>query len=125
MKKTDIDVFVFRINRQLNKYVPWHPEPEAMAVNVFSLTWNNNYFYMFIPFSLVGQVLAKVNRDKIGTRLVKSILVPSANVDDQLQTTIFLAINKKSDSSTQAQIHPLYAKLQLMAVRVILLLLEF
>ena len=35
-----------------------------MAVNAFSLTWNNNYFYMFSPFSLAGHVLAKVNRDK-------------------------------------------------------------
>ena len=41
-----------------------HSEPEAMAVNAFSLTWNINYFYVFPPFSLVSRVLAKVNRDK-------------------------------------------------------------
>ena len=62
--KPDIDLFASRINRQLTRYLPWHPEPEAMAVNAFSLTWNDNYFYMFPCFSLAGQVLAKVNRDK-------------------------------------------------------------
>ena len=62
--KPDIDLFASRINRQLKSYVSWHPEPEAMAVNAFSLTWNNKFFYMFPPFSLVGQVLAKV----IGTK---------------------------------------------------------
>ena len=54
--KTDIDLFASRINRQLKSYVSWHPEPEAMAVNAFSLTWNSKFFYMFPPppFSLVG-----------------------------------------------------------------------
>ena len=35
------------------------------------------------------------------TRLVNSILVPSANAGDQLRTTIFSTITKKSDSYTQ------------------------
>ena len=42
----------------------WHPEPDAMEVNNFSLTWTNKFLYMFPTFSLVGCVLAKVNRDK-------------------------------------------------------------
>ena len=30
-------------------------KPEAMAINAFSLTWNNKDFYMLAtPFSLVG-----------------------------------------------------------------------
>ena len=53
-----------RINRQVKRYVSWHPEPEAMAVNAFSLTWSSNYFYMLLSFSAIDQVLAKVNRDK-------------------------------------------------------------
>ena len=31
--KPDIDLFASRINRELRKYVPWHPEPGDMAVN--------------------------------------------------------------------------------------------
>ena len=59
--KPDIDLFATRINKQLDGYVSSHPEPKAMAINAFCLTWNNNYFYMFPPFSLVGQVLAKIH----------------------------------------------------------------
>ena len=43
----DIDLFASRIDRQLKKYVSWHPEPAAMAVNAFSLTWNNNFFIYY------------------------------------------------------------------------------
>ena len=68
--KPDIDLFASRINRQLKRYVSWHPEPEGMVVNGLPLTWNNNYFYMFPPFSHVGRVLAKVNRDKTETVIV-------------------------------------------------------
>ena len=41
-----------------------------MAVNAFSLTWNNIFFYMFPLFSLVGRVLAKVIRDKTDAVIV-------------------------------------------------------
>ena len=37
--KPDINLFASRINTQLKRYVLWHPEPEAMAVNSFSLNW--------------------------------------------------------------------------------------
>ena len=70
--KPAIVLFTSRINRQVKRYVSWHPEWEAMIVNVISLTWNNNYFYMFLPFSLVGWVLAKVSRDKTETAIVVS-----------------------------------------------------
>ena len=42
--KPDIDFFATRINKQLHRYVYWHPEPETMAISGFSLTWNNYYF---------------------------------------------------------------------------------
>ena len=36
--KPDIYLFATRINRQLERYLSWHPEPDAMAINAFSLT---------------------------------------------------------------------------------------
>ena len=68
--KPDIDLFATRINKQSDRYVSWHPEPEAMAINAFPLTWNNNYFYMFSPFSLVDRVLAKIHREKTNAVIV-------------------------------------------------------
>ena len=63
-EKPDTDLFATRINKQLDRYVSWHPQPVAMATSAFFLTWNNNYFCMFSSFSLVGRVLAKIHRDK-------------------------------------------------------------
>ena len=68
--KPDIYLFATRINKHVDRYVFWHLEPKAMAINAFCLTWNNNYFYMFPPFSLVGQVLAKIHRDKANAGIV-------------------------------------------------------
>ena len=69
--KPDIHLFASRkLNRQLKSYVSWHPEPEAMAVNAFSLAWNNKFFCMFPPFSFIGRVLAKVIRDKTDAAIV-------------------------------------------------------
>ena len=68
--KPDIDLFATRINKQLDRYVFWHPEPEAIAINASSLTWNKNYSCMFPLFSLVGQVLTKIHRDKTNAVIV-------------------------------------------------------
>ena len=65
-----IDLFATRIDKELDRYVSWHAEPEAMVINAFSLTCNNNYFYMFPPFCLVGRVLAKIHRDKTNAVIV-------------------------------------------------------
>ena len=34
------DLFASRINRQVKRYMSWHPEQEAL-----SLTWNNNNYF--------------------------------------------------------------------------------
>ena len=68
--KPDIDLFATRINNQLDRYVSWHPERQTMVIIAFSLTWNNNYFYKFPPFSLVGRVLGKIHRDKTNAVIV-------------------------------------------------------
>ena len=79
----------------------WHPEPEAMAVNAFSLTCNK-CFYRFPPFSLVGGVLAKVNRDKTEAVIVLPDWSTQYWYPQVMQMTtyepLFLTITKKSDS---------------------------
>ena len=134
--KPDIDLLASRINRQLKRYMSWHPEPEVMAVNTFSLTWNNNFFYMFLPFhSLVGQALAKVNRGK--TKAV--IVVPDWSTQywlpQLMQMTSHEPLYFQPSAKNLILPHklsknqPLHPKLQLMAVnqliRVRLLLLKF
>lgn len=60
----DIDLFASRINRQTKKYVSWKPEPEAFAIDAFSMNWNNHFAYIFPPFSLLSKVIKKICRDR-------------------------------------------------------------
>ena len=125
--KPDIDLFVTRINKPLDGYVSWHPEPKAMAINAFSLTWNNNYFYMFPPFSLVGRVLAKIHRDETKTVIVVPDwstqywypqLIQMTN-EDQLY---FGPSPRNLTLPTKPSVnHLLNKKLQLIAIRVIII----
>ena len=125
--KPDIDLFASRINRQLKSYVSWHPEPEAMAVNAFLLTWNHKFVYMFPPFSLVGQVLAKVIRGKTAV-----IVMPNWSTQYWYPQLMQMTTHKplcfqpspKNLMLTckPSENHPLHLKLQLMAIRVMLLL---
>ncbi|KAK6169841.1 hypothetical protein SNE40_020818 [Patella caerulea] len=37
----DIDMFASRLNKQINKYVAWKPDPQAFAIDAFSIPWSN------------------------------------------------------------------------------------
>ena len=58
--KPDIDLFASRINHQLPRYVSYRPDPEAFAIDAFSLDWSNLDFYAFPPFSVIPTVLNKL-----------------------------------------------------------------
>ena len=58
--KPDIDLFVSRINKQYKKYVSYRPDPNAIAINAFSLDWANLKFYAFPPLSVISSVLSKM-----------------------------------------------------------------
>ena len=59
-----LDLFATRINCQLPLYVSWRPDPEAYAVDAFTLSWSGKLNYAFPPFSLIGRCLQKLHRDK-------------------------------------------------------------
>jgi len=60
----EIDLFASRINKQIDKYVSWHPDPEATAIDAFSLTWDCSTLYMFPPFSIITRVTKKIREDQ-------------------------------------------------------------
>ena len=41
----------------------WHPDPQASFVDAFSISWSNEFFYAFPPFSLIRRCLEKINVD--------------------------------------------------------------
>ena len=58
------DLFASMLNYQFKPFVSWRPDPEAMAIDAFSLEWREQYFYAFPPFSLINRVLQKVEQDQ-------------------------------------------------------------
>ena len=69
----DIDLFALRLNTKIDCFVSWHPEPGAMAVDAFSISWANLKCYAFPPFSLLTQVLAKIRNDKALVLLIAPV----------------------------------------------------
>ena len=67
-----IDLFASRLNKQVPKYVSWSPDPEAIAVDAFTLAWSNMFFYAFPPFSCVALSIQKILRE----RAVGILVVP-------------------------------------------------
>ena len=59
----DIDFFASRVNAQFKPYVSYRADPEALAVDAFSIKWTDYKFYAFPPFSVILRVLRKVQRE--------------------------------------------------------------
>ena len=64
-----VDLFASRLNHQVDTFVSWKPEPQAWAVDVFSLNWKD-MFYAFPPFSVLGRVLSKIKMEQASAILV-------------------------------------------------------
>ena len=60
----DIDLFASRLNKQFPSYVAYRPDPESIAIDAFSINWENLKFYAFPPFSVITAVLKKIQEDK-------------------------------------------------------------
>ena len=60
----DIDLFASRINNQLPKYLSYRPDPQAYAVDAFTLSWTGFQFYAFPPFSVIVKAFQKISLDK-------------------------------------------------------------
>ena len=58
-----VDLFATCLNKQIDKYVSWMPDPYCIAVNVLNFSWKTHKIYVFPPFSLVGAAISKLIRD--------------------------------------------------------------
>ena len=70
----DIDLFASRLNYKCKLYVSYQPDPGAIAINAFHISWDSLNFYAFPPFCIIQKVLQKICKDS-ATGL---ILVPTA-----------------------------------------------
>lgn len=62
--KPDIDLFASRTNTKCPRYVSWRPDPDALAIDAFTLSWEGIFFYAFPPFSLILKCIEKIILDK-------------------------------------------------------------
>ena len=57
----DIDLFASCLNCQLRPFISWKPDPEAMAIDAFTVPWNWwTYVYIFPPFNQIQQAIGKL-----------------------------------------------------------------
>jgi len=115
-----IDLFACRLNYQLSPFVAYQPDPEAMAINAFSISWKLYVFYAFPPFSIIPKVLQKIQAEKATGLLVvpcwptqpwwplvMRLLVQEPLVLPKKKHTLFL--HRRPDL-----VHPLHQKLALL-----------
>ena len=116
-----IDLFASRLNKKLDNYVSWQPDPKAVAVDAFSLNWATQSFYAFPPFSLLTKIVQKVQEEAAEGILivpwwptqpwypvVMQMLVDQPRILPHMQRLLYLHHNLD-------KVHPLHSKLRLLA----------
>lgn len=68
--KPEIDLFASRANAKSAIFVSWFQEPDAFAVDAFTLNWSSKFFYAFPPFSLLLKCIRKIIDDQANGILV-------------------------------------------------------
>ena len=120
----DIDLFASRINFQFSRYISFKADPEAFAVDAFSVSWSNLSFYAFPPFSVILRLLTKVRRDRaegvivvpdwptqVWYPLLSKLMVGQPFLFPQTAQLLFLPVHPR-------MVHPLLPRLRLLACRV-------
>ena len=60
-----IDLFASRLNKQVNKFCSWKPDPEAEYFDAFSINWAQfELIYIFPPFAMIARCLQKMRAEK-------------------------------------------------------------
>ncbi|XP_060600208.1 uncharacterized protein LOC132753725 [Ruditapes philippinarum] len=119
----EVELFASRLNKQLPRYVSWKPDPEAEAVDAFSLNWKGKFIYAFPPFSLIGRLVQKVLLDEAEMVLVAPVWVTQNWYTTVLEMLIDIPLIIKVSRNTLRipglnKIHPLVNKLHLMACHI-------
>jgi len=60
-----IDLFASRLNKQIDVFVSWFPEPGAVFADAFHMSWHTVIPYIFPPFSLMGKIINKLKQDEV------------------------------------------------------------
>ncbi len=107
------------ICKQFQRYVSYRPDPDAEAIDAFSLNWENLNFYAFPPFSVIPTVLDKIQKERAEGIVVlpdwptqswytkASKLMKQPSVQLKLNKTLLILPTHLNE------IHPLWRKINL------------
>lgn len=59
--RPSIDLFATRANSKCKNYVSWRPDPDAITVDAFTISWKEHFFMLFPPFQLFCVYYKKLN----------------------------------------------------------------
>ena len=59
-----INLFASRLNKKVNRYCSWQPDPEAIFVDCFLYDWGHETAYAFPPFSVIHKTIQKFIHDE-------------------------------------------------------------
>ncbi|CAB4000067.1 Hypothetical predicted protein [Paramuricea clavata] len=121
----EVDMFASRLNYQMTPFVSWHPDPQAWAIDAFTLDWNNILFYAFPPFSIIPHFTFQVLQTLDTAQTQAILIVPNWPPEPWypmltrllIQQPILLPKHKSNVSLPfkQEKEHPLGKQLKLMA----------
>lgn len=60
----DVDLFASRLNHQVDRYVSWGPDPDAIHIDAFTMKWHGDLYFVNPPFSLLSRVVQKLQLDQ-------------------------------------------------------------
>ncbi len=57
----NIDLMATRINKQVDRFMAFRPDPDAYAIDAFAWSWEQFKFYCFPPFACISRILLKLS----------------------------------------------------------------
>ena len=105
-----IDLFASRLTTQLPRFVSWKPDPEAEAVDAFTLDWSQLKGCAFPPFVLIGRCLKQVPRQSVSQLIIVTpvwgnpTMVPTIVRNDNSQSHIAPIIPRTTE--TRGRVSP-------------------
>ena len=118
-----VDLFASRLSHQLDRYVIWRPDPQALHTDAFTMSWSNIRAYAFPAFNLFHAVLHKTRAET-----ATLTLAPLWSAQPWWPLLIGMLIDYPvylgddpallADMSNPGQIHPLFPTLKLAVWRI-------
>ena len=103
----------------LHRYASWMPVPDALYIDAMSISWENQFLYLFPPFNMIRPVLNKISLES--TKAL--VIVPMWPTQSWFNKLLKLAVEKPMIIESKYlrlprtnQKHPLYPTLRLLAL---------